>query len=71
MRAEGLQSNKTGIVNNKQAVNTAITIPALLVLFFSITERSVLIVCVLSQGSVRKGNNTKNPAILSFCVLQK
>ena len=35
-------------------------------LFFSIIERSVLMASLLLQGYLRKGNDAKNPAILSF-----
>ena len=40
-------------------------------LFFSIIERSVLMALVLLQRYIRKGNDVKNPAIFSFCLLPK
>ena len=47
--------------------------PTLSVLFFSIIECSVLmtLISLLLQRYVRKCNEAKNPAILSFCSLLK
>ena len=44
--------------------------PALSVLFFSIIESSVLMALnFYLERYVRKGNDAKNPAIFSFCLL--
>ena len=40
--------------------------PALSLLLFFVIERSVLMVLVFIAGYVRKGNDTKKPAILGF-----
>ena len=40
--------------------------PAVSVLFFSTIERNVLMALVFCQRYVRKGNDAKNPGILSF-----
>ena len=46
--------------------------PALTVLFFSITECSVLMALVFYYKDMfRIGNNAKNPAIFGFCLLPK
>ena len=61
--------------NAKHAVNRSdhfiYSTPPLSVLFFSIIERSALMALVLLQRYVRKGNDAKNPAIFSFCLLPK
>jgi len=61
----------TRIAKNKHAVNRSIIVfystPALCVQFFGINECSVLLAfSLLLERYVKKGNDAKNPAILSF-----
>ena len=65
-RAQGFQ--RTNMPSVERLIYST---PALSVLFFSIIERSVLMALVLLQRYVRKGNDAKNPAIFSFCLLPK
>ena len=62
-------SVRTRIGKNKYAINRVIrqSTPALSVLFFSMFERIVLMALVFYYKNIlEKGNNAKNPAILSF-----
>ena len=60
---------------NKPAVDTVIILfaqyPLYLCFLFFVFEHSVLMVLILLQRYVRKGNNAKNPAILGFSLFKK
>ena len=64
-RAQGFQrTNMPSVERSFYLLNTRF-----ICVIFSLIERSVLMVVL--QRYVRKGNDTKNPAISSFCLLPK
>ena len=64
-RAQGFQrTNMPSVERSFYLLNTCF-----IWVIFSLIERSVLLVVL--QRYVRKGNDAKNPAIFSFCLLPK